>query len=237
MLGNCIKQSNFTFAMMVGDCLISFHASFHSIGDSKHIFGEMPERDLPIWSHGTLLSHVGEVELAHQLLNEIPMLRNVISRIAQVGGYGQAGRLAEMAHLFVQMLISADNINPNSAIMVSLVSATSDVCSYELSTWICASIHVNKSVVPEAIRLFDQMYEEEMRPNEITMEWSQLGTALIDMYSKCGCITNACHVFVKMPNNDVAAWNSKISGFATQAKARRLLEFCVLATLVARACV
>ncbi|KAF3773046.1 hypothetical protein EJ110_NYTH56137 [Nymphaea thermarum] len=146
MLENCIKQSNFTFAMMVGDCLICFHASFHSIDDAKHIFGEMPERDLLSWnSIISVCVSVSEVELAHQLLNEIPMLRNVISWIAQVDGYGQAGRPAEVVHLFVKMLISAANINPNSAIMV-------------------------QSVVPnEAIRLFDQMYEEEMKPNEITM--------------------------------------------------------------------
>ncbi|KAF3793037.1 Pentatricopeptide repeat-containing protein [Nymphaea thermarum] len=150
MLENCIKQSNFTFAMMVKACshiLAVEEASrsmpmYQNLGLiwifrlGTHVFGERLERDLVSWNSIISVSvSVGEVELAHQLLNEIPMLRNVISWIAQVGGHGQPGRPAEMVHLFVQMLISADNINPNSAIMVSLVSASSDVCSYELSNY------------------------------------------------------------------------------------------------------
>jgi len=39
-----------------------------------------------------------------------------------------------------------------------------------------------------------------------------LGTALIDMYAKCGCIDNAMQVFEEMPIRDVFAYTSMISG-------------------------
>ncbi|CAN6452819.1 unnamed protein product [Victoria cruziana] len=279
--------------LYVGNCLIGFYSAFRSMEDAKQVFGEMPERDLVSWN--SIISgyaNDGEVEAAHQLFDKIPMIRNVISWTALIGGYGRAGVPAEMVRLFVQMLISADDVNPNSATLVSLVSACSDLCNYELGKWICAFVDVNRiplditlstallslhakcgeiykaqkmfdslpgknlvtwnamincyvqSMMPnEAIQLFSQMYEEGMRPNEITMvsllsacavlgaldlgKWLHLyisrsglnlnvilGTALIDMYSKCGCVDNACHVFVKMPSKDVATWNSMISGLA-----------------------
>ncbi|KAF3793079.1 Pentatricopeptide repeat-containing protein [Nymphaea thermarum] len=158
MLENFIKQSNFSFAMMVGDRLIRFHASFHSIDDAKHIFGEMPERDLVSWnSIISVCVSVGEVELAHQLLNEIPMLRNVVSWIAQVGGYGQAGRPAEMV----------------------------------------------QSVVPnEAIRLFDQMYEEEMKPNDITM---------VSLLSACAVLGDCPGAKHAPFEPDAVIWGSRLS--------------------------
>ncbi|XP_031500197.1 pentatricopeptide repeat-containing protein At1g08070, chloroplastic-like [Nymphaea colorata] len=297
-----ILELGFDSDLYVGNCLIGFYASFHYIDDAKQVFGEMPERDLVTWN--TIISgyvSVGEVKIAHQLFNEIPMLRNVISWTALMSGYGQAGRPAEMVHLFVQMLISSDKVIPNSATMVCLVSACSDLCNYELGKWICAFIDVNivplditlstallglyakrgmihkarkmfdslpgknlvcwnamincymQSMMPnEAIQLFDQMYEEGMKPNEITMvsllsacavlgaldlgKWLHLyinrsglnlnvilGTALVDMYFKCGCVDNACHVFVKMPSKDAATWNSMISGLAIHGNSKDAL--------------
>ncbi|KAF3793039.1 Pentatricopeptide repeat-containing protein [Nymphaea thermarum] len=266
MLQNSIKPSNFTFPMMLKAC-----------------------------------SHILAIEEGKQIHAHILKLGNVISWTALMGGYGQAGRPAEMVHLFVQMLISADKVNPNSATMVSLVSACSDLCNYELGRWICAFIDVNnvplditlttallglyakrgmihkaqkmfdslpgknlvswnamincymQSMMPnEAIQLFDQMYEEGMEPNEITMvsllsacavlgaldlgKWLHLyinrsglnlnvilGTALVDMYFKCGCVDNACHVFVKMPSKDAATWNSMISGLAIHGNSKDAL--------------
>eukprot|EP01018_Ginkgo_biloba_P037421 Gb_09407 [translate_table: standard] len=41
-----------------------------------------------------------------------------------------------------------------------------------------------------------------------------VGTALIDMYAKCGSIENARHVFDKMSRRDAVLWNAMITGYA-----------------------
>ncbi|GLU21910.1 hypothetical protein SLE2022_380220 [Rubroshorea leprosula] len=51
-----------------------------------------------------------------------------------------------------------------------------------------------------------------------------LGTALIDMYAKCGCLEMACCVFNEMKNRDVFAFTSSISGLANHGQSARALE-------------
>uniref|UniRef100_A0A5B7BWD9 Pentatricopeptide repeat-containing protein n=1 Tax=Davidia involucrata TaxID=16924 RepID=A0A5B7BWD9_DAVIN len=51
-----------------------------------------------------------------------------------------------------------------------------------------------------------------------------LATALVDMYSKCGCVELALSVFEGIPNKDAGAWNAIISGVAMNGDARKSLE-------------
>ena len=96
----------------------------------------------------------------------------------------------------------------------------------------------------DAIRLFEEMMEEGVEPNEATVvsvlracadagaigvgrrvhgvvEERKIGseanvrTALIDMYAKCGSINSAREVFDGITNKDVFAWTALISGLAS----------------------
>ncbi|KAJ6857652.1 pentatricopeptide repeat-containing protein [Populus alba x Populus x berolinensis] len=67
----------------------------------------------------------------------------------------------------------------------------------------------------EAIGLFMEMREEgwvEGLVLEKKMEVNScVGSALIDMYGKCGDLISARRVFDSMPNKDVVTWNAIIT--------------------------
>ncbi|XP_039123320.1 pentatricopeptide repeat-containing protein At5g66520-like [Dioscorea cayenensis subsp. rotundata] len=51
-----------------------------------------------------------------------------------------------------------------------------------------------------------------------------LGTALIDMYAKCGCIENALKVFDEMTERDVFAYTPMISGLSNHGHSEKVIE-------------
>lgn len=106
----------------------------------------------------------------------------------------------------------------------------------------------------QALGLFHQMLQENFEPNHVTflntlkacssiahLEHGKLvhgdivesgfesGTTicntLIDMYSKCGSVEDACRVFEKLPSRDVVSWNAMISGLALQHSQQALCLF------------
>ncbi|KAJ6370754.1 hypothetical protein OIU77_001293 [Salix suchowensis] len=59
----------------------------------------------------------------------------------------------------------------------------------------------------------------------IVSHWIEmLGTALIDMYAKCGCIEMACSVFDEMDDRDVYAFTCLISGLANHDKSEAAID-------------
>lgn len=48
--------------------------------------------------------------------------------------------------------------------------------------------------------------------------------ALVDMYSKCGCVESALAVFDGISDKDVGAWNAMISGVALNGDVKKSLE-------------
>lgn len=105
----------------------------------------------------------------------------------------------------------------------------------------------------EALSLFVKMQNCRVRPNEITIvavisacanlgalyqgKWVHryilrndlemnvfVATALIVMYSKCGCLDLAYQLFDKTPHRDSSSYNAMIGGFAIHGHGHRALE-------------
>ncbi|XVF63033.1 hypothetical protein PTKIN_Ptkin09bG0056300 [Pterospermum kingtungense] len=105
----------------------------------------------------------------------------------------------------------------------------------------------------EALYLFNEMQVSLVKPSEVTLValigacanlgalsqglWAHVyvlkysiklnhyvGTALIDMYSKCGCLGLASQLFDQLPERDILCYNAMIGGFALHGYGHRALQ-------------
>lgn len=288
-----VLRMGFQSDLYVNNSLIDMYCKCCCLSSAHNMLDEMPERDEVSWN-SVISGYVqwGEVEKARELFEQMPVRRNVVCWTAMINGYGKKGNLVEMLSLFLEMLVSTDEAEPNSATMVCLLSACSSLSNFEVGRWVSIFIDVNAvplnaflttalinmyskcgdmkkaqrlfdatsfknlaswnaiitgyvqhGLLEEAVQLFYCMQAKSVKPNEITMvnvlsasaglgalnlgrevhlylgrnglELNViLATALVDMYSKCGKIDDACVVFVKTSQKDVALWNAMILGLA-----------------------
>lgn len=115
--------------------------------------------------------------------------RDVVTWSAMITGYSSNGLPKEALDLFFKM--QAENLRPDCFTMVGLLSACARLGALELGNWASGLISKN-----------------EFLSNPV------LGTALIDLYAKCGCMPRAWAVFQGMKERDVVVWNAMMTGLA-----------------------
>ena len=125
--------------------------------------------------------------------------RDVVLYNCMVDGYAKGGYTEECLSLLRQM--KAEGIRINSGTLVGLLSA-------------CAS--------SGALVVGQRVHEIAKREN-LELD-AALGTAILDMYVKCGCIDEAVEVFNQMQNRDVTAWTAMIMGLGIHGRTGDALQ-------------
>ncbi|OAY69203.1 Pentatricopeptide repeat-containing protein, partial [Ananas comosus] len=140
----------------------------------------------------------GVAAFARKVFDEMGV-RDVVSWSSVIQGYVACNQPAEAMMMFYQMRLS--NVLPNSVTLISLLSASTQLGDLRTGR----SIHSLVSV------------------NNIKLD-VPLGTALIRMYSKCGRIENAFHLFNTVKEKNLQTWAIMISGFADHGRAQEALN-------------
>ncbi|KAI5664750.1 hypothetical protein M9H77_24073 [Catharanthus roseus] len=115
--------------------------------------------------------------------------KDVVSWSSMILGYAANGLPKEALELFYQM--KEEDLKPDCYVIVGVLSACSRLGALDVGELACSLVDKN-----------DFLY------NPI------LGTALIDMYAKCGKIIQAWDIFLGMKVKDLVVWNAIISGLA-----------------------
>ncbi|KAE8037445.1 hypothetical protein FH972_010032 [Carpinus fangiana] len=127
--------------------------------------------------------------------------KDVVSWTSMISAYVLDQRPRQALDLFREML--SLGVRPDAAALVSVLSAIGDLGFVEEGKWIHTYISANK----------------------ITLSPGFIASALIDMYSKCGHIENASHVFRCVSHRkNIGDWNSLISALATHGLGQEALE-------------
>lgn len=181
------------------NAMINGYTDGGDVAAARELFDLMPQRDAETWN--TMIAgyaKCGCLDAARELFERMPA-RNVVSWSTMISACAQGRRPGEALALFEQM--QRQGVRPNWAAVVSLLSA-------------CACV----GALDQGRRIHRHVERNKMKVDSI------LGTALIDMYAKCGCIDGAAEVFSSLPCKDVFSWTAMIGGMAVNGHGERALE-------------
>ncbi|KAK8946490.1 Pentatricopeptide repeat-containing protein [Platanthera zijinensis] len=169
------------------------------IANARKLFDEMPERNAASWnSMIDGLMKAGDSESAVELFEQMPE-KNVVSWTTILSGYSRNGDNERALSMFDQMLEAG--MRPNNFTLSTALSS-------------CAKI----GALNMGIRIHDYTRSCGFR------EVGAIGTALVDMYSKCGKVDLANRVFARMEVRDVETWTAMIMGWAVHGFWREALR-------------
>lgn len=169
------------------------------VEDALKMFDEMPKRnDVSLNTVLGGLVKYGFWDDAYKMFLSMPR-RSLVSWVVMISGSTRDGRPKEALALFREML-SLKQV-PNSAILVSVLSACSQLGTLHFGFWVHTYI----------------------QQRHLMMD-SILSAALVDMYGKCGSFELAMQVFAASKKKCVSTYTAAISGLAMNGRSREALR-------------
>ncbi|KAM7277884.1 hypothetical protein ACFE04_005018 [Oxalis oulophora] len=181
------------------NALINMYSKCGEVKSAELLFNSGQCLDLISWN--SMISGYlrgGLVAQARALFDIMPE-KDIVSWSTMISGYAQDDKFLETLDLFQEMQIQG--VRPDETTLVSVLSACTHMAALEQGKWIHAYIKKNG-----------------MKMNVF------LGTTLIDMYMKLGCVENALEVFNGIDEKGVSTWNALISGLTMNGSVDKSLE-------------
>ncbi|KAA8521370.1 hypothetical protein F0562_012068 [Nyssa sinensis] len=217
-------------SIVVANCLIDMYGKCGSVGEAVQVFNEMIDKDIISWNSVIAASARNRrLEQAASFLHQMPN-PDTISYNELINGIAHFGYIKDAIRILFNMP------NPNSSSWNSIITG-----------------YVNRDEAREALGFFCKMHSEGVEINQFTLSsllsgiavlsaltWGMLihchtikcgldksvvvGSALIDMYCKCGQVKNAELMFQSLPRRNLVTWNAMISGYAHNGNSTKVVE-------------
>ncbi|KAL5741995.1 hypothetical protein ACOSP7_028727 [Xanthoceras sorbifolium] len=176
---------------------------YATCGDSRHysnIFRRMHRLDVVSWTSMIAgYSKCRDVESARELFDRMPE-KNLVTWSIMISGYAKNSRFDKAVELF--QVLQSKGVRANRTVMVSVISSCAHLGALELG----------------------EIAHEYVVQNSLDVNL-KLGTALVDMYARCGCIEKAIRVFEELLERDTLSWTALIAGLALHGYAERALSY------------
>ncbi|KAK4483000.1 hypothetical protein RD792_010176 [Penstemon davidsonii] len=179
--------------------LMELYGKNREFEDMKRVFDEMPERDVVALTVmiSSYLDHAS-VSRASNIFDMVKA-KDTVCWTVMIDGLVRNGKMNKALEYFRQMQREA--VRANEVTVVCVLSACAQLGALELGKWIHSYIE-----------------NYDIKINHF------VGSALINMYSRCGSIDEAERVFKTMKDREVSTYNSMIMGFALNGKSLNAVE-------------
>lgn len=187
----------------VVSALVDMYGKCACTVEMSQVVGEMDEMDVGACNAlVTGLARNGLVDDALEVFSQFKgqgVELNTVSWTSIIASCSQNGKDMEALELFREMQI--EGLEPNSVTIPCLLPACGNI----------AALMHGKAAHCFAVRrgMLNDVY---------------VGSALIDMYAKCGRIELSRLCFDKMPTRNLVCWNAVMSGYAMHGKAKETME-------------
>lgn len=187
-------------------------------------------------------AHYGMIQACLKKQN-LAMAREVRSCIARAGFQNNSFLGSHLIHMFA----TCGSLSEATEVFNNITELT------EFTWKAIISAHVKLGEYKQAINLYHQMLQSSVKPDEFVfittlkacsiasyVDRGQLihghivedqfelsvyiGNTLIDMYCKCGSLSDARKVFDKLPQRSVVTWSAMIAGYAQSGQSEAALE-------------
>ncbi|KAF0914318.1 hypothetical protein E2562_028204 [Oryza meyeriana var. granulata] len=132
---------------------------------------------------------------ARRVFDELPR-REAIHYDLVIGAYTRAGMAAEGLGVFRAMFV--DGVAPDAVVLTTAIAACAQAGALECGEWV-------------------HRYVERSAPGLLGDAF--VGSAMVSMYAKCGCLEQAVRVFDGMPERNDYVWATMVGAFAVHGMA------------------
>ncbi|KAL2485999.1 Pentatricopeptide repeat-containing protein [Abeliophyllum distichum] len=184
-----IREKGLNMSIPLANALMDMYVKCGDLEEAKTLFDRMEDRTMVSWTTMVVgYARFGYLDAARKLFDEMPD-KDVVPWNALIGAYVQGKSGKEALYLFHEM--QGMNVKPDEVTMVSVLSACAQLGALDVGIWI----------------------HNYIEKHNLTLNVA-LGTALVDMYAKCGNITKALQVFQKIPGRNALTYTAIIGGLA-----------------------
>ncbi|ESW31432.1 hypothetical protein PHAVU_002G237800 [Phaseolus vulgaris] len=185
----------------VNNAMIDMYVKCGFMRCARKVFDEMPERDVVSWTELIVAyARRGDMKAAQDLFDGLHV-KDMVAWTAMVTGYAQNAMPKDAVEVFRRLL--DEGVEIDEVTLVGVISA-------------CAQL--GASVYAKWIR--DIAESSGFGPGSSVL----VGSALIDMYSKCGNVEEAYNVFKGMRERNVFSYSSMIVGFAIHGRVHAAIK-------------
>eukprot|EP01018_Ginkgo_biloba_P019323 Gb_30147 [translate_table: standard] len=185
--------------MVSWNAMIAGYAQNGYVNEALVFFQKMPDRDVVSWN--TMIAGYAQNGLVDEAMKLFQKMRepDVFSWNMMIAGYAQNGHIEKALDLFRRMRLT--DVIPDSDSFTAVLPVSAHL----------AALEHGKAVHEDIIR---NGFQSDVF----------VGSALIDMYAKCGRIDKARKIFNRMQRRNVVSWTAMIVGYAMHGCGKEALK-------------
>ncbi|EEF41946.1 pentatricopeptide repeat-containing protein, putative [Ricinus communis] len=238
ILHSVILRHLFESDVVVNTALIDMYSRCRHVEKARKVFDGMQEKDL-VALNAMVLGYAqnGFAKEGFLLVEQMQMLDikpNLVTWNTLISGFAQAGDKVMVQELFGLMSMHGfepDVISWTSVISRFVQNSHNEAAFAAFKQMLQHGAYPNSatisSLLPACASLANVRHGRELHGYAFAIgveEDIYVRSAIVDMYSKCGLISEARMLFSKMPERHTVTWNSMIFGYANHGYCDEAIE-------------